>query len=41
MDEGQNRGHCEEIEGIFPDGKNTTVGCNEHHGKPWPMIDAW
>ncbi|MEY4484684.1 MAG: hypothetical protein RL693_2136, partial [Verrucomicrobiota bacterium] len=33
--------HYEEIEGIFPDGKSTTVERNEHHGKPWPMIDAW
>ena len=33
--------HYEEIEGIFPDGKSTLVERNEHHGKPWPMVDAW
>ncbi|CAN5906623.1 hypothetical protein BH11VER1_BH11VER1_07730 [soil metagenome] len=33
--------HYEEVEGIFPDGKSTTVERNEHYGKPWPMVDAW
>lgn len=33
--------HYEEVEGIFPDGKSTLVERNEHHGKPWPMVDAW
>ncbi len=33
--------HYEEIEGVFPDGKSTTVERNEHHGKAWPMVDAW
>jgi hypothetical protein len=33
--------HYEEVEGIFPDGKSTTVERNEHHGKAWPMVDGW
>jgi len=33
--------HYEEVEGIFPDGQSTTVERNEHHGNPWPMVDAW
>ncbi len=33
--------HYEEVEGVFPDGKSTTVERNEHHGKAWPLIDLW
>lgn len=33
--------HYDEIEGVFPDGKSTTVERGEHHGKPWPLVDAW
>lgn len=33
--------HYEEVEGVFPDGKSTTVERNGHLGKPWPLIDLW
>ncbi len=33
--------HYEEVEGIFPDGKNTLVERAEHYGNHWPLIDGW
>jgi hypothetical protein len=33
--------HFEEVEGVFPDGRSTTVERNEHNGIRAPMADCW